>query len=144
MRVVFENVGFCSCAGSSYQPLLLLTMATTASVGKVQCTCMLLRLMTGYLIVFKILWNYGKLLFHAHSDYSLNNNTTVLACPMGCFGFLQHWWHFCGSSIPSWYFRSLGALPDQASSLQVTAPLSPCPAPPAWVQVFAWGHRPLL
>lgn len=43
--------------------------------------------MTGYLIVIKIPWNYGKLIFHASSDYSPSNNTTALACPLGFFGF---------------------------------------------------------
>lgn len=68
-----------------------MTLATSASAGKVQFTCMVLRIMTGYLIVIKILWNYGKLFFHAHSDYNMNNNTTALACPLGFLCFSQHW-----------------------------------------------------
>lgn len=123
-------MGLCSHAGFSHRPLLLLTLATTASVGKVQFTCTLLRIMTGYLIVIKIPWNYGKLIFRARSDYSLNNNSTALACPLGFFGFPQRWWHFCGSSSFSGCSRSLGALPDRASFLHAAVPLSPSPPTP--------------
>lgn len=100
--VFFQNVSFYSHPGFSYWPLLLLTLATTALIGKVQFTCMVLRIMTGYLIVIKILWNYGKLIFHAHSDYTVNNNTTALACPLDFFYFSQLWWHFCSSGFPSY------------------------------------------
>lgn len=89
--VVCENEGLYSHTGFSHQPLLLPTLATAASVGKVQFTCMLLRVMTGYLIVIKIPWNYGKLIFHAHGDYILSNSATALACPLGFFGFSLLW-----------------------------------------------------
>lgn len=91
---------------------------------------MLLRIMTGYLIVIKIPWNYGKLIFHARSDYGRNNSTTALVCPLGFFVFPRHWRHFCGSSFSSWYSRSSGALPDRASFLHAAAPLSPSPPTP--------------
>lgn len=31
----------------------------------------------------KILWNYGKLIFHAHRDDSLNINTAISVCLLG-------------------------------------------------------------
>lgn len=137
--VVFVNEGLYSHTGFSHRPLLLPTLATAASVGKVQFTCMLLWVMTGYLIVIKIPWNYGKLIFHAHSDYILSNNATALACPLDFFVF-----HFSGSSFSSWYFRSPGALPNQASLLHAAAPLSSHHPSPGWVPAFAQGPGPLL
>lgn len=117
-------MGLCSHAG-----FLLLTLATTASVGKVQFTWMLLKIMTGYLIVVKIPWNYGKLIFHVRSDYSLNNNTTALACPLGFFGFPRHWWHFCGSySGPGVCY-----LTEHPSSMRLLL-CAPCHPPLGWVQ----------
>lgn len=124
-------MGLCSRAGFSYRPLLLLTLATTASVGKVQFTCMLLRIMTGYLIVIKIPWNYGKLIFHARSVIMAGITAPLpLSVLWASFGFSRHWGHFCGGSFSSGYFRSSGALPDRASFLHAAAPLSPSPPTP--------------
>lgn len=91
-------MGLYSIAGFLYHPVLFLTLATSIPVGKVQFTYMLLSIITGYLIVVKIYWNYGKLTVHVHSDYSLNNNTTALVCPLDFFVLslvaLLQWYYF--------------------------------------------------
>lgn len=115
-------MGLYSIAGFLYHPVLFLTLATSISVGKVQFTYMLLSIIRGYLIVVKIYWNYGKLIFHVHSDYSLNNNTTALFCPLDFFVLslvaLLQWYCFFLVVLDQ-----CGLLPSKASFFHLAAPL---------------------